>query len=102
MTSVHGARPFIYKGLHRALKIVAKNFLRYLTSNTWRRFIFFSTFEPKICKSAILSAVSMSTLKILSRGYNMATRKKFETYKMLRYKELQSLVHKSLSPQTRV
>ncbi len=23
MTSVHGARPFIYKGLHRALKIVA-------------------------------------------------------------------------------
>ena len=40
MTSVHGARPFIYKGLHRALKIVAKNFLRYLTSNTWRRFIF--------------------------------------------------------------
>ena len=59
---------------------------------------FFSTFEPKICKSAILSAVSMSTLKILSRGYNMATRKKFETYKMLRYKELQSLVHKPLSP----
>ena len=40
----------------------------------------------------------MSTLKILSRGYNMATRKKFETYKMLRYKELQSLVHKPLSP----
>ena len=59
---------------------------------------FFNTFEPKICKSAILSAVSMSTLKILSRGYNMATRKKFETYKMLRYKELQSLVHKPLSP----
>ena len=40
----------------------------------------------------------MSTLKILSRGYNMATRKKLETYKMLRYKELQSLVHKPLSP----
>ena len=40
----------------------------------------------------------MSTLKILSRGYNMATRKKFEAYKMLRYKELQSLVHKPLSP----
>lgn len=60
---------------------------------------FFSTFEPKICKSAILSAVSMSTLKILSRGYNMATQKKFETYKMLRYKELQSLVYKPLSPQ---
>ena len=40
----------------------------------------------------------MSTLKILSRGYNMATQKKFETYKILRYKELQSLVHKPLSP----
>lgn len=44
----------------------------------------------------------MSTLKILSRGYNMATRKNFETYKMLRYKELQNLVYKPLSPQTRV
>ena len=38
--SVHGASPFIYKGLHRALKIVAKKFLRYLTSNIWRMFFF--------------------------------------------------------------
>ena len=67
MTSVHGARPFIYKGLHRALKIVAKNFLRYLTSNTWRRFIFLVLLNPSIYE------YSQNTLSWLQYGYTKKT-----------------------------
>ena len=36
MTSVHGARPFIYKGLHRALENVAEKFLNIYDTKIWK------------------------------------------------------------------
>ena len=47
MTSVHGARPFIDKGLHRALKIVAKRFLKHFPTIIWRMFYFFVLLNPR-------------------------------------------------------
>ena len=66
----------IYIDLHHALKIVAKESLKHFLSNIWRKFIFFSTFEPKKCKCAFRVAVSACTLKILCCGYNLATQKR--------------------------
>lgn len=45
--SVHGASPFIYKGLHRALKIVAKRLIKYFLSKSLESVPVLSTFEPK-------------------------------------------------------
>lgn len=36
MTSVHGARPFIYKVLHRALENVAEKFLNIYDTKIWK------------------------------------------------------------------
>ena len=33
---MHGARPFIYKGLHRALENVAEKFLNIYDTKIWR------------------------------------------------------------------
>ncbi len=59
---MHGARPFIYIGLHRALKIVAKKNIITFIPKSLETVLFLCTFEPRICKRAILTAVSMSTL----------------------------------------
>lgn len=60
--SVHGARPFIYKGLHRALNSVAKRLVKSFISKSLQIVYFLSTFEPKKYKRVFLTAVSMSTL----------------------------------------
>ena len=66
----------IYIGLHLALKIVAKESLKHFLSNIWRKFIFFSTFEPKKCRSVFQAAMSACILQILCCGYNRATQKR--------------------------
>lgn len=45
--SVHGASPFIYKGLHRALKSVAKMCVTTFFSKDLVRVHFLCTFEPE-------------------------------------------------------
>ena len=66
----------IYIGLHLALKIVAKESIKHFLSNIWRKFIFFSTFEPKKCRSVFQAAMSACILQILCCGYNRATQKR--------------------------
>lgn len=41
---------------------------------------FWSTFEPETTQASVVEAVSMSALKILSFGYNLATEKKRAAY----------------------
>ena len=66
----------LYIGLHLALKIVAKESIKHFLSNIWSMFIFFSTFEPKKCRSVFQAAMSACILQILCCGYNRATQKR--------------------------
>ncbi|MBR8707142.1 hypothetical protein IX324_002967 [Bacteroides pyogenes] len=62
-------KTYLYIGLHHALKIVAKIFLKHFHSKIWKIFHFFVNLNPNIRSFCDFYAFSQKYLKWLQIGY---------------------------------
>ena len=89
--------PYIYRGLHRALKMQPRVSVSIVESRDLVIVRFRSIFGPETTQASVVEAVSMSALKILSSGYNSATEKNRAVYTVMA-QDVMEKVHFPLLP----